>query len=121
MTENQDNARKRIDALRRAYARQLPERVEAMETLWAGQKGSNRTKAGLSELARQAHGLAGSGATYGFADVSQAARELELRIEAMVEAGGSLDEQRAKEADAMLIALKQACNLAAAQSGKSIG
>lgn len=63
-------------ALRQAYAERLPVRAETLAAIAAGLV-LRWDAAAASELKRQLHNLAGSGASYGFPDISHAARAAE--------------------------------------------
>ena len=67
---------KGLEVQRAAYRLSLPGRVAMLEATWRQLQAGD--VAGLSdELRRIAHGLAGSGATFGMMEVSTAGRELE--------------------------------------------
>lgn len=68
---------KMLAALREEYAAQLPSRLEAMEKNWHALVHADWDPVLLSTIIRQVHSLAGSGATYGLAQVSERARALE--------------------------------------------
>ena len=65
-----------LKVLRQSYAEELPAKIDAIKReLHRIQQHSD--EAGLKELIRMAHSLAGSGATFGFASVSHIALRLE--------------------------------------------
>lgn len=71
-----DELAARVNSLRASYAQNLPEklaqiatRVESLSSAWDDELGD--------EAARFAHNLAGTGQTFGFPTVGQAARRLE--------------------------------------------
>jgi HPt (histidine-containing phosphotransfer) domain-containing protein len=66
----------------------LPERLEQVESFWR-QVRNGQTPA-LADLERCAHGLAGSGATFGFAALGDAARVLEMAVSPWVGAAHAL-------------------------------
>lgn len=69
-----------LELQRADYRRALPQRLAQIELLWHQvQIGENAVQM-LASLERCAHSLAGSGATFGFAGVGSAARELELAL-----------------------------------------
>jgi diguanylate cyclase (GGDEF)-like protein len=75
----------RLEALRQEYILQLPQRLLAIEELWAGlMNGAGWSSAPARELHRLTHNLTGSGKTFGFAEVSEVARELEQLLKAAV-------------------------------------
>lgn len=64
-----------MDELRQEYRRRLPERIQAIEAA-SGVIGADRA-ASEAAIRRLAHNLKGSGATYGFPEISEAARAVE--------------------------------------------
>ena len=66
----------------------LPERLELIESLWRQVR--NGQAPALADLERCAHGLAGSGATFGFAALGDAARVLEMAVSPWVGASNAL-------------------------------
>lgn len=59
------------------YGRELPRRVAA---LCAAVADLEAGRAGAAEVEREAHSLAGSAGTFGFVEVSHAARAIELAL-----------------------------------------
>lgn len=79
-----------LERQRADYQRTLPERLAQIEGLWHQvPTGANATQA-LANLERYAHSLAGSGATFGFAGVGDAARELERAATLRLNTAGAL-------------------------------
>lgn len=66
-----------LQALRQEYERNLPDKVAEIENQWRTLIDDGWEAAQYKTFIRLAHSLAGSGATYGFPQVSTAARELE--------------------------------------------
>ncbi len=67
---------RQLVALRKGYAERLPARADVLAAIAADLAQHWDATAAL-ELKRHLHNLAGSGASYGFPDVSQAARAAE--------------------------------------------
>ena len=65
-------------ALRDEYQSNLPAKIQQLEELWRGLCEDAWDVEAFHLFTRLAHSLAGSGATYGFVQVSQAARALEV-------------------------------------------
>lgn len=63
--------------LRAEYQRGLPEQVEEMARVWRALVTKQWSAVEFRGFIRSAHQLAGSGATYGMIEVSQAARTLQ--------------------------------------------
>lgn len=66
--------------LRATYLAQLPAKIQHLVAAWE-HLASDPTGPGLAEaLYRQAHTLAGSGATFGYSELTEAARQVELAL-----------------------------------------
>jgi diguanylate cyclase (GGDEF)-like protein len=73
-----------LDALRQEYVQELPAKLAAIAATWA-QLCTTWEGATAATLQRQVHGLTGSGAMYGFPELTDAARALEDLLEAASE------------------------------------
>ena len=62
------------------YRCALPQRVAEIESLWGQMLSGEAPADTLASLERCAHSLAGSGATFGFAALGDAAKALELAV-----------------------------------------
>lgn len=74
---------------RAEYARALPGRLAGMRRLWREIESGAAGPEDLARLARDAHGLAGSGAVFGFDALSTQARALELQLQVFRDAGAA--------------------------------
>lgn len=72
--------RKELDAMRHAYAAQLPEKIRQVESAWARLGNGSPDPRAAGELLRLAHNLASSGSVFGFHAVSEAAHSLEQSL-----------------------------------------
>lgn len=72
---------RRLQALQADFSHHLPERLALVESAWQTARGGDADA--LDAMHRQIHGLAGSGATFGFAALSTAARVLEQALAAL--------------------------------------
>jgi HPt (histidine-containing phosphotransfer) domain-containing protein len=77
-----------MQAQRAEFCSALPERLERIESLWRQVRDGQAPA--LADLERCAHGLAGSGATFGFAALGDAARVLEMAVSPWVGAANAL-------------------------------
>lgn len=92
----------RLRELHRQYAKELPHRIAEIRTLWrALQAGDEAVR---PELQRLVHQLGGSGATFGFVDITVQARRLEALLNA--NPGGPLP---VNDIEATLEALTRQC------------
>src|ERR1700722_10304594 len=77
------DAQDRLAALRQGYAEGLPAKVKQVENAWAALR-ANWTPHSLDSLYRQAHAMSGSGATFGFPELSHAAHDLEVFLQSLL-------------------------------------
>jgi len=101
-----------LGSLREYFAGRLPDRLREIDEAWQQVR---ETAWGAEEVKlfhRLAHSLTGAGATFGFAAVTDAARDLERRLKPALHQEGPPVEPA--EVDALLAALR-----AAASSGAS--
>jgi HPt (histidine-containing phosphotransfer) domain-containing protein len=79
-----------LEQQRAEYRALLPERLLQIESLWRQVLSGAEPGDALATLERCAHSLAGSGATFGFAALGDAARLLELTINPMLDSPHTL-------------------------------
>jgi len=88
VTDMTQSRQELLDRLHAKYAATLDDKLaklkEIVDILVTGKPNSDNTAA-LTELMSEAHKIAGSAGTYGFADLGDAARELELYCQAISE------------------------------------
>jgi len=104
---NEDELERAIAKLSADYAAQLPGTVAHMEELWRGIVATELPLSRLSELARTAHSISGSGTTFGLPRASEAAGELERFMERLIVSGRPPGPAEHAEARALLAALRQ--------------
>ncbi len=76
-----------LNKLREAYASQLPEKISRIEKDWVALQEHTDNAEGTRALLLAVHTLNGSAASFGFKEVSIAARELESELKTVVEKG----------------------------------
>ena len=79
-----------LDELRSDYRRSLPPQLVRICALWQQALHDENPAEALATLERCAHNLAGSGGTFGCPDMGDAARELELAVNPLLQTAGSL-------------------------------
>src|SRR5512139_3282681 len=84
MAEDMAAFNERLAALQQDYVRQLPERLAAIEAAWSGLTQNSWGVETLRELYRTVHGLTGSGPTFGYGEISNAARAFEILLKEAV-------------------------------------
>lgn len=83
MTDNRASLAVSLGSLRIKYAKRLRERVVEIQNLLAGvEDGSGPVRDALEEYRRIVHNLEGSGQTYGFPAISEAAAEIGKALDA---------------------------------------
>jgi HPt (histidine-containing phosphotransfer) domain-containing protein len=85
MTNPSDDFLHFLEEQRRDYRRGLPKKLEEMERLVSGI--GTDPSVDLASLERLAHSMAGSGGTFGFEELGDAARALELSVQRLRESG----------------------------------
>lgn len=90
--------------LREDYAKQLPAKLAQLEQAFSKRKDAGE----LQSLRFLAHGLAGSGATFGFPDVSAVARRLETMVDGALSSGRPFSDEESKVAADLLEAIYRA-------------
>ena len=73
--------RQQLEAIRADYRRDLPAKLAKIDNLWGEIAGGGANPAGLAELVRELHTIAGSAKTFGVAGVSEAAAAAESYLE----------------------------------------
>jgi len=90
MTRNDPALLAFLQEQRADYTRSLPLRLEQLASLWQQVRQGEDLAGALPALERHAHSIAGSAATFGWADLGLAAQALELAVHPHVEAGQAL-------------------------------
>lgn len=96
-----------LEEQRADYHRSLPQRLEQIESLWRQVLNNEAPAEALARLERCAHGLAGSGATFGFAALGDAARVLELAVSPLLGATHALTPATQSEVSRAVEALQR--------------
>ena len=93
MTQSPEDFLRFLEEQRGDYRRGLPEKLEQMERL--AERIGTDPAVDLTGLERLAHSMAGSGGTFGFDALGEAARALELSVQRLRESGaGATERQR---------------------------
>jgi HPt (histidine-containing phosphotransfer) domain-containing protein len=97
-----------LGKLQQQYAQRLPERLHEIEGTWHAVLATPWDAALCARLQRQMHGLAGSGASFGFTTLSTTARSLELLLGAVIEQAAPPTLEQRIQIDALIAAVRQA-------------
>jgi HPt (histidine-containing phosphotransfer) domain-containing protein len=84
------------EELRRYFAGRLPERLAELEAARAAARDAGWTADPLRHFHRLAHSLVGSGATFGYPEVTAHARPLERLLKSGLE-DGEVEDERVEE------------------------
>ncbi len=103
-----DDFQVRLKAMSSAYAAELPQKIRQIETAWVSLAQGAWDEAGFQSLHRITHSLTGSGRTFGFAMLSDAARALENTLAEIVQAKTKPDEEQRNRIRMELSALQEA-------------
>jgi len=110
MVDPADALQQAVEMLRDDYASKLPGKIAEIEERWRRLLADDAPVAELQDVVRMVHGIAGSGATFGLAAASDAARELERFLGQIHAAGrlpGTVERQRVA---ALIAALRQSAH-----------
>jgi len=97
----------KLNILSDAYAAQLPEKIEQIEQAWSQLNRSEWDEAGFQTLHRMVHSLIGSGKMFGFALLSDVARNLEEYLKELAQAKTVKSEEQNKRVQVLLRELHQ--------------
>jgi len=97
----------RLETLRRDYIGNFPARIQTLKDCWRDFKNNygDEQQKSLQDLVRHAHSLKGSGATYGFNEVSDLATQLHAILNNLLEQNVQADIQVSKQINALLVSL----------------
>lgn len=101
---------KQLKALQESYAAELPIKVNDIESLWKQLLESQWNDALATDVHRMSHTLVGSGASFGYPDVSNTARRLEIELKALKQSGKAPDKQQQISIEHCIADLRNACN-----------
>ena len=99
-----------LAAMNREYALALPARFAAMASAWAAVQGG--ATAALQAMVKDAHYLAGTGATFGLPPISTAAGALEMLLWPLAKAGALPDAGLAQAINEQMAGLRAAVDAA---------
>lgn len=104
---DQEELLAKLKALSDSYAAQLPEKFAQIEQQWRQLPTDSWDDEGFQILHRLVHSLTGSGKTFGFAALSDAARMLETCLKQIAETKQAPDEEQRNQIQGMMVELRQ--------------
>lgn len=113
--------RRELEALRRAYHAELPEKVSAIALAAAALRHHDWDTARLNDLHHLVHRLAGSSAIWGFMDVSKTAGELEEVVLSGLEGSGERTVDIDREVGRLVQELQEVVRKSAGAPGRRSG
>lgn len=109
IVEADDALQAPLAELKREYAAALPDKLQELQKNWRAAQGTGEREP-LVAMYRAAHQLTGSGATYGFAEITATARALELYLKPRLRSAQPLSAEESSQIDQLLAALADAVN-----------
>lgn len=103
-----ESLQEQLQVLHNSYAARLPEKIGQIEETWEALVTGECNGEGLKALHRMVHSLAGSGPTFGFAAVGEAARTLEIFLKSILKNGTAPAEVHRTQIAELLTDLQQA-------------
>ncbi len=97
----------RLKALGDNYAAQLPDKLAQIEQQFLKLPRDHWDEEGFQTMHRMVHSLTGSGKTFGFSLLSDAARNLEVYLKQLAEEKQLLNEEQRKQIEGMFAGLQQ--------------
>lgn len=91
-----------LEALRDAYAAQLPEKLKQIELAWQQLTPDKWDEEGFQALHRLVHSLTGSGKTFGWSMLSDKARNLEEYLQQLGQTRKVPNTEQRQEIEALL-------------------
>ena len=85
MAKSKQEIQEKLQRLHENYAAELPDKVAEIESAWLDLLKSPADNEQRSLVANLCHTLAGSGSSFGFAEITRLSREIELRIKELDE------------------------------------
>lgn len=111
MADPARDLQEKMRALRAAYAAQLPEKIQQVEAAWAKLSPEAWDGETLQTLHRLVHSLTGSGATFGFPELSTAARSLEGYLKELVSQSAPASGAQRTSIERQLVDLRQSAHV----------
>lgn len=102
MSMDAEGLEQKIQEIQQDYAAQLPDKIEEMEKLWTTIQKSKEKEARLTQFRTLAHKMTGSGATFGFPEITRDAQQLELLLDMIIVEGAETIENRKEKIESLM-------------------
>lgn len=86
---------KKLNELAELYRKNLPDKIQKIETYWLELQ-QNFNPVQFGDFHREVHSLCGSAGTYGYSELSHAARQMEVFLKTMLDVGAINNQDREK-------------------------
>lgn len=107
MTDSTTGLQEKLGLLTESYAAKLPDKIDQIDQMW-GQLQVEWNEEDLQTLHRTVHSLAGSGKTFGFAEISVVAHDLEGILKGIMKLKTLASEQQCAQVQKKIEELRQA-------------
>lgn len=108
MGQGMEGFEEELRALKATYAEQVPEKLAQIDELWGALVEWGWQDETFKTLHRTVHSMAGSAPVFGFSAMGERARELEVRLKAVVADGEPLTEKDYQEIPLLVQAVHSA-------------
>lgn len=115
MASKAQNFEDKLRVLREDYVKNLSSKVDEIENLWLDLAKDQWAQDNIATLHRFTHSLIGSGSTFGFTDVSNAARTLDTQLKSLLDLTDVPDAVVQSEVEQKLADLKSVCEITRAE------
>lgn len=109
MTDPATGLQEKLRLLAESYAAKLPDKIDQIDQMWR-QLQAEWNEDGLQTLHRTVHSLTGSGKTFGFAEISVVAHDLEGFLKGIMKLKTPANEQQCAQVQKKIEELRQAAS-----------
>jgi diguanylate cyclase (GGDEF)-like protein len=107
MTDSTPGLQEKLRLLAESYAAKLPDKIDQIDQMWRRLQ-AEWNEEGLQTLHRTVHSLAGSGKTFGFAEISVVAHDLEGILKGIMKLKTPASQQQCTQVQKKIEELRQA-------------
>lgn len=100
--QREEAIKQQFKELQREYASRLPQKILDLEKMWRDVLNSDETAVQLAKFRRMVHSIAGSGETFGFKDITDIARQLEVQLDMIIVEGAETVSDHQDQIDRLL-------------------
>ncbi len=108
MSQGMEGFEQELQALKASYAEQVPEKLAQIDELWGALVDQGWQAETFKTLHRTIHSMAGSAPVFGFGEMGQRARELEVLLKAVTVSGEPMTEMYYQQIPSLMDAVRVA-------------